>query len=223
MKNYLALILVLGLSAGHAQAATIDFSCLSITSKCIDNANLFSLEVSDTGSKKSPGTSFLLSVGNGTDTAIDGIYFDDRNGLLDPTLYEFDFSGGTKAGGGVEFDPFKVPGRTMPRGSRVSFNSDFSSLATPPRGNDKNGVDNGEWLGITFFDTTTSLILAALGTGDLRIGINTRSLAQLVSNPPAMPTVVPLPAAVWLFGSALIGLLGISAGRRKTPGAACAA
>ena len=78
------------------------------------------------------------------------------------------------------------------------------------------GIQAGESLGITFdllSGVTFADTLAALDTGHLVIGIHAKGLGaglddnyseSLINNP------VPVPAAVWLFGSGLLGLVGLA-------------
>lgn len=64
--------------------------------------------------------------------------------------------------------------------------------------------------GVTYADT-----LVAMVTGELRIGIHVQGFASGGSesfiNPPLEPpATVPVPAAVWLFGSGLLCLAGFA-------------
>ena len=58
----------------------------------------------------------------------------------------------------------------------------------------------------------TADTLAALGTGELVIGIHAKGLGDGLGDEysESLITVVPVPAAVWLFASGLIGLVGVA-------------
>ena len=215
MKKYIGVILALVLPVSYAQAGTIDFNCISPSPNCSAKEHLFTLGVSE----QVPGSTFFrLSVANGPKAFVKSIFFDDQNMLLDPTPtnYQFDFNGGKQQAGGVSFAAFNVPGGNFPQGSNVSFTSDFSTSANSPRGNKKNGIDNGEWLGITFLNTSAALILSALSSGELRLGIHVGAAGSLITAAASQPTVVPIPAAALLFGSALMGFFGVSLVGRKS-------
>ncbi|HEB28542.1 MAG TPA: VPLPA-CTERM sorting domain-containing protein [Porticoccus sp.] len=56
-------------------------------------------------------------------------------------------------------------------------------------------------------------VAAAVTAGELRFGLHLRTIGQAGDSDSYINTSpVPIPAAAWLFGSALIGLVGI---RRK--------
>jgi hypothetical protein len=172
------------------------------------------MDINDSGDD----TYLQFNVATGDNVAVKSIYFDDSFGLLgdlsDSSSYAFDFSGGTAAGGGVKFDPFAIstgnPNKdSLPSGNNIGFDTDFFSNAASPSGDDKNGIDNGEWLGITFFDTDFDLILSAIFSRELVIGLHVGSMGYEDEFSESL-TVVPVPAAFWLFGTALIGFIGIS-------------
>ena len=143
MKNVItaALTLLFVLNIGPLKAATYDFGCLTNNSgDCSSIEPLFTLDVTGNDTQ----TDFKFSVADtGPNAAIKEIYFGDLSSLLDPTTATLDETGGTVAGGGVDFQPIDVPAENFPAG----FTATFSSEAEPPSGNDKNGIDNGEWLG----------------------------------------------------------------------------
>ncbi|WP_101760591.1 hypothetical protein [Oceanicoccus sp. KOV_DT_Chl] len=139
-------------------------------------------------------------------------------GAAQSTISEIYFDDGTLLGifainstAGVEFSegatPPNLPGGLDPT---VSFVADFAADAdnpAPKKGVNAGGVDqvtitfdliNGK----TYADT-----IDAMGT-DLRIGLHVINFASGGSESFVAPAEVPVPAAAWLFGSALISLLG---------------
>ncbi len=214
MHKIIKLALCLLCSVNYAHAATFGFGCLTNNSgDCGSVASLITVDVEGAG----PDTYFQFNVGDGANAAVKEIFFDDALNLLDPTDYLFDESGGTASGGGVDFQSIEVPGDNFPAGNPISFSSDFSTQAENPSGDNKNGIDNGEWFGITFFGTDASLILAALGSGDLRVGIHVGSVGRDGDYSESLTTtVIPIPAAAWLFASALVGFFGFAT-RQKRP------
>jgi len=98
----------------------------------------------------------------------------------------------------------------------ASFSADNDSSAS-------NGIQAGEELGITFdlidgltyTDTVNALI-----NGDLVIGIHAQGLGLDQTNEYSESIIststvpVPVPTAVWLFGSGLIGLVGFARNKK---------
>lgn len=205
---------ILGLTAlvfiGTTQAATYNFACLTNNSgDCNSIASLLTLDVTNPNAGE---TLFQFNVAAiGGNVAVKEIYFDDDAlGLLNSATADVDETGGTVAGGGVDFQSLDVPGENFPSGG--SFVETFSIEAEPPSGDNQHGIDNGESLGILFKDTDFASILLALG-GDLGIGLHAGSLGagnQYSESLILTPSPVPVPAAFWLFGTALIGFIGIS-------------
>jgi len=192
-----------------SQAATYGFDCLTNNSSvCGTYESLFSLEV--TTDQGSGVTKFQFNVALGINAAVKEIYFDDSAlDLLDPAKATLIETGGTLAGGYVDFQPIDVPGENFPSGG--SFTETFSIEAKPPSGDNKNGIDNGEWFGISFASTNFADIIAALNGGNLDVGIHVGSFPGGYSESLSLnPSPVPVPAAVWLFGTALIGFVGMS-------------
>jgi len=79
-----------------------------------------------------------------------------------------------------------------------------------------NGVNPGEYLGITFSlqsGGTFADVISELTTGDLRVVIHVHGFDPSGGSESFVNNPVPVPAAIWLFGSGLLGLVGIA--RRK--------
>lgn len=110
--------------------------------------------------------------------------------------------------------------QNLPGGNTVSpvpFVSDQTFLAVPPPS--KNGIDPSEWASF-IGSLSESAAIADLEAGILRVGLHVISINDLGSesfvnpNNGGGPAAVPVPAAVWLFGSALAGFMTLS-NRRK--------
>ncbi len=212
-RSVLLLILACPFLVGQAHAVTIPFGCITNNSGiCSSIASLMSLDVTDEGGGE---TLFKFSVASGPNAAIKEIYFDDSLDLLNEATAVLDETGGTAAGGFVDFQAIASPGDNFPAGNTISFTESFSTEAVPASGDDKNGIDNGEWLGISFFSTDFSAIIAALFSNELRVGIHVGSInPDNDDESESMVSVIPVPAAFWLFGTALIGFIGMS--RRRS-------
>jgi hypothetical protein len=183
---------LLAVSAVDSSAYTADFGQITTNSGAFYD---FTAEVNDLG-----GTvQFVFSAPAGT---ISEVYFDDAAGVLGT------FTGlytGTSAG--VEFEVGADPAN-LPAGNTISppFNVTDSFQAT----SQANGVDFGEFLGIVFNLTGTyGDVTDALDDGSLRLGLHVQDLL----NGNSESFVTPIPGALLLFGSGLVGLVGI--GRRK--------
>jgi len=210
-----AAAMVMG-SAGalsRADAATLSF--FNITNN--GNANLagqLGAQVTDPGGGQ---ISFAFSNNVGIASSITDIYFD-AGGFLGgiASLIEsgVDF--------GIGASPPNVPG-----GNSITpvFVTSASADSEPPVS--QNGINSSSDLltiilnlagGKTFSD-----VLAALTSGDVRVGLHVQAIGaregsdSYVNNPPGGggggPSPVPLPAAVYLFGTAVVGLVAL--GRRR--------
>lgn len=148
----------------------------------------------------------LFTVQNdvGIVSSVSEVYFDD--GLLGPSVVANSLGGFTDfTGGGA--NPGNLPG-----GNTIGFlaTSEFSADAV---GNPSKGVNTsadilGIILGLGGF-ADYSAVVAAVNSGELRFGYHIRAIGSQGSSDSYVNTVVPLPAAAWLFGSALLGVLGM--------------
>ena len=151
-------------------------------------------------------------------SSITDIYFDYGN-----TNYFSSVSNNTLGAAGdsagVSFSDGATP-PNLPAGNTVGFTADASgdSNSGAP-GVSANGVNAStefvKFLGTTLNGITFGDVLAGLDSGALRLGLHVQSIGtkggseSFVNTP---PNAVPLPTAGWLFGSALVGLMGL---RRK--------
>lgn len=210
-----------------AQALMIDIGFDRITSNNAENvANQLSAQLRDGSSAVSDfnlalaADEVLFTFKNSAAVAssVAEVYFDDgvifsQTGLYNSLGGFTDFVGGTPT-------PSNLPaGNTInpPFSATASFGADFN-------GNPNKGINQGsDILGIKIkllVGLNSNDVVAALTNGDLRLGLHVRSIGNAGGsdsfvNKPVSETVtpVPVPAAAWLFGGALVTLLGNS--RRK--------
>ncbi len=115
----------------------------------------------------SGGVGFLLSNVGSESLNATGVYFDDAADVLADLLDVTDFSGVDFAEGGKPKD--------VKSGNKVDFVTEF--LATAARPTRESGVGQGQNVQINFTlasGKTLEDVIAALDSGDLRIGINAK-------------------------------------------------
>ena len=208
-------VVVLCIAGGPASAATFNFKCITnnLAGDCTIGEAAFQVAITD------PGGGFIdfTFTRSGADAAnLAAVYFDDDS-LLKLT---------SVAGSpGVAFTGGQASPRNLPGGKSIfpEFDATAGLVAKANNPAPKNGInDNADWLIITFKLLNGASIadaVNAMGT-DLRIGIHvtayesggSESLISSFKNP-VISTAVPVPAAAWLFGSALVFLGWI---RRRT-------
>jgi len=214
--------LVILLAAFNASAASMAYGFIRVTTNNVEDlSGQLSITLWDSSEANSTfgatlgtaltATQVLFTIENdvGISSNVSEVYFDD--GLLGPSVIHNSLGGTTNfTGGGAS------PGN-LPSGNTVSppfvATEIFSADA---QGNPSKGVDAsldilGIVLGLGGY-ADFAAVLAAVDTGDLRFGLHIRSIGEeggsdsYVSNTggSSIPAV-PLPAAVWLFGSVLLG------------------
>jgi len=217
MKLIIVLFSFLIMGAGMpAYAATYGFSSITTNGAYYDDvAPHLSVDVTDVG-----GGNVLFTFENSSPSSISGsitdIYFSTNDPVYFNSIVSID-----NTDAGVSFTAGATPGN-LPSGNTYdwgfSADSDAPALSA-------NGVEAGESLGITLelagINTFNSIIESLGVEGGFFIGLHVQSLFDgesnsFVSNPAdddggeGGSGVVPIPAAIWLFGSALIGLMGVS-------------
>jgi len=172
---------------------------------------------------------FTNNVSAGTSSNISEIYFDDGTIFSQVEILN-DMGGTTNFSGGMK--PKDLPGGGNGNQKKI----DTSSLSTTfdatagfgaDTGNESDGVNaSNDILGIIIklqTDLGFNDLQLALANGDLRLGMHVRSINGVFSDsfintpfliPPPVADQVPLPAAAWLFGPAL--LLAARTARRKS-------
>jgi hypothetical protein len=200
------------ISALPAHAYPIKFD--NITNNSSVDAGIGETQLSVDVVDNSDGTVSFTFKNVGPDAcSLTDVYFDDQHNKLGG------ISEISTSGGGVNFSQDATPGN-LPGGNDVSFvtTSGLSADSDPPI--TENGVNNdAEWLTITFSgldSAAVAAIIAALKSGDLRIGVHVQGFADDGSESFVSSTThVPIPGAVWLLGSGILGLAGIRIRSRK--------
>lgn len=206
VKSIVAATLIF--TATQANAATYDF--FKIGSSANTNiASQLKLDVTQSG------TDALFKISNNGSVAsnIAEIYFDFG------TTNFFAVPGGitvhSDSGAGVLMTNGANP-NNLPGGNSIT--PKFVAEDAFDNGNDNSlGVAPGEWIQFlgTFTNGNFAALSSALASGNFRVGLHVRSIGTSDGSDAYVNTsVVPLPAAAWLFGSALIGFVGWSNRRR---------
>ncbi|MFK7795346.1 MAG: hypothetical protein AB8B89_08360 [Gammaproteobacteria bacterium] len=214
------LLLVLILQS-QAHSAMVSYGFEKITNNNVEDlTNQLSITVWDATEANSEfmlmlnANQVLFTVGNdvGIASNIAEVYFDDGGSLLGPSSVLNSLAGVTNfSGGGAN------PGN-LPSGNNVGFSATATLSADVNPGPPANGVNESiDILGITlglgsFADFNA--VVSAINSGDLRFGYHVRSIGTAGGSDSYVSTVVPIPAAIWLFGSAILGL--ISFNRRQS-------
>ena len=208
-----ATVMVAALSTSLAstmvQSATLDFGCITANdttgTACDVAESQMSVDVNDIGGGQ---IEFVFNnTGSDVSAFIADIYFYD-------SMYIDGTTAAIENGTGVSFSSGAKPNH-LPSYKKedIAYTADSDPSVA------KNGVQAGENLGVTFDlldGVSYADALAALTDPDPEfvIGIHVQGLPYGQSES-LITTVVPVPAAAWLFGSGLLGLASIA--RRRKP------
>ena len=212
MNNSIRLVLLLAamLFGSFAHAIPVSFHCVSgnNATDCATGVTQLSVDVIDIGGGQ---VQFNFLNSGPSASSITDVYFDDGALLGIATL--IDANEGIGGDLGVDFMQGATPGN-LPSGQNASppFETTAGFLADSNSPVPQSGVNPGEWLGIVFNlqpGSTFANVITDLTDGTLRIGMHVQDFSgggseSFVNNP------VPIPAAVWLFGSGLLGLVGVA-------------
>lgn len=194
-------------------AAMQSFSFYKLTNNNVEDlAGQLSITVWDSAGANTEfglsllSTEVLFTVHNAVGIAsnIAEVYFDD--GLLGPSTVINSLGGFTDFDGGGA-SPGNLPGGNTATPAFIAT-SEFSADVNPgppSRGVNESADILGIVLGLGSF-ADYNAIIGAVNTGDLRFGYHIRSIGSAGGSDSYINTVVPLPAALWLFLSALLGL-----------------
>lgn len=202
-----SVLIVVSLLANPAYSMTLSFSCVTandVTGEaCATAQSQMSVDVNDAGS----GVIEFVFNNSGSDLSafIADVYFYD-GAYIDPTSVVISNSPD------VSFESWATPGH-LPGYDGID-NVTYSADSSAPVA--KNGIQSGEWLGISFSllsGVSYADAVAALqgaGADDFTLGIHVQGLNDGVSESLITVPTVPVPAAFWLFGSGLIGIVAVA-------------
>lgn len=194
----LAGVLVVAM-ATQSQAVSYGFYSLTGDSQAAD----LLVDVTETAGGD---VSFMFTNDVSDGSAIAQIYFDFGSmlgGLTDPTWTSHADTAFVEGA-----SPANLPGGQDPG---VGFYSDYG-LNRKQQGGMKNALHAGEWLDVVWTlsaGATFSDVIAALDSGDMRVGLHVQSVGPDGELSFAAVTPTPVPGAVWLFGTGLVGLVGL--------------
>jgi hypothetical protein len=195
---------LLGAWSVSAQAVTLSFFCITGNNPgdCAIGEAQLTVDVTDIGAGQ---VNFQFANAGPEVSSISEVYFDD--GALFGLASVFHSEGDSWTGGSA--NPGDLPG-----GNNVDpdFMATQGFLAESNPSPSQNGVRPSEYLDVVFdlqAGMTFANVINDLATGDLRVGMHVIAFESggsesFVNNP------VPVPAAVWLFGSGLLMLTGIA-------------
>jgi len=209
----------LWLGGVSAQAASLHYQFERITGNASES---LSRQLGMQVESRSGGALFTFRNDLGVASSVTDIYFDDhRSGLFRSIAYSAD------SGVGVSFDSQAAPAN-LPGGKAAGFSASFSGdsnnrsveRGVVTAGVPANGLNrDGEWVSFLGFWAGAANfegLLAAIDRGDFRVGLHVQAIGLSGTSDSYVnqPSAVPLPAAAWLFASALFGFVVIS-NRRK--------
>lgn len=201
-----ASIVVLAAFASRAGAAVYGFESLTGDGQA---SSLF-LDVSTRDGGLTATFTFSSSVADGS--AVTAIYWD-----WDPAKHSLGRATGLVESAGVHYLDNKggwssANPRNLPGGRTIGFTADYGLDPRNKGGKSGNGIGSGEWLevGWTLSGITFDQLVAGLNSGDIRVGLHVQSAGlEGKDSFSAVTTHTPLPGAVWLLGTGLLGLLGV--------------
>ena len=215
MKFPIKFILLLALFAfGNASAITLDpitLNFVCITDNNASNCELGEAKFSVEASANGDGTDFKFSnavIPRSQNPGISEIYFDSS------LLVGIDSSDNTATsevllieGSLVDFTLDSLSQGNLPGGKPIGFSTAFGTEAVSSQANT---IQEGQLMTISILTLLFSDFTNALAD-DFRIGLHVRGYDNGGSESFVTPmSPVPVPAAFWLFGTALIGFIGIS-------------
>ena len=189
-----------------SQATTLTFVNVENNST-LDLSTQLSVDVTTDGTNAF--FKILNDVDSGSYASITGIYFGYDSALTSVSFYD-------DSGTNVQFtdgaSPANLPGGT--------FTADYSADAdsgSPLATLKANGVDaTGEYITFMAMLSSTfdySALMDSILYGSFQIGLHVQALTDLDLSDSYEVSKVPVPAAAWLFGTALFGFFATS--RRK--------
>ena len=176
-------------------ATTYNF--IGVNANEVNVSNQLSLDVNQIGN--SVDFKFINASG-GVNVFVGAIYFDFLNANLFTDLDQ------TNSLGTVSFTGITPSTQNFPEGNGINFSTNAEG---DRNGGARNGINIGENLVLTALLSPGADVNALLQSGGLRVGLHVQGYQSGGSDSYVNgPSEVPLPAAAWLFGSALIGFAG---------------
>lgn len=195
--------------AGVSLATTLslDYSVVENNSPTIDLSG--QLETLVTIDNDTNTATFKVWNDVGLQSSITDIYFDYPADDEAAALSGWSF---TDSGAGVDFASPASPGE-LPGNGSISFTTDYSAGATPPPYHSGLNLST-EWILFSANIYDGYDLYSALLSGAVRVGLKLQGLSDGASETyVSHVSPVPVPAAAWLFGSALLGFMATR--RRK--------
>lgn len=192
----------------NASAMLTTYYFENITNNSAGNALAGETQLSFTLSESGGRAVFTFNNSGPAASSITDIYFDDPAPTLLDSIFSIANSSGVSFSSGAS--PTNLPGGNDPA---YSFSADFSADSDSPI--QPKGVNPGEFVAISFNllnGFTAQHVANQLNTGDLRVGIHVQGFANggsesFINNPGDLPTSIPEPSMLLLFGTGLFGLL----------------
>ena len=220
LRRFVSLLLAVGSLLGGQEAFAVTLPVFQGTFQQITSNGNTNVGSQLTLKAEQSGGKALFTIANIGPTAsfVRNVYFDWTAPSLSP------MSVGADSGVGVKFNAGGSPGN-LPAGNAVGFSAD-QAFSANSAGTGKEGIDPGEWA--TFTGTLGAggfqAVFDALTAGSLRVGLHVQGIAPQggsesyvnwagAGGDPAL-LALPLPAAAWLFGSAMLGFAAATKRRR---------
>ena len=178
-------------------ATTYNF--IGVNANEVNVSNQLSLNVTQIGNS----VDFkFINASSGVNVFMGAIYFDFLNANLFTSLNQ------TASVGTVSFTGITPSTQNFPEGNLIGFSTNAEGDRNGGAGN---GINIGEHLILTALLNPIADINSLLQSGGLRVGLHIQGYQSGGSDSyVTTPNAVPLPAAGWLFGSALIGFAGLN-------------
>lgn len=210
LKKSIKKILVLSLALSSSVVFANTYNFTQITSNGNEAvASQLSVNVTQSGSN----ALFTFSNSSVISSSITDIYFD-----YGKTNYFTSISnnalGAAGESAGVSYSDGATP-PNLPAGNTIGFTADASGDSNSPVM--ANGINTASeyaaFLGAFGLSSSFSDVIAALDSGAFRIGLHVQAIGDLGGsesfvNGQEYPSQVPVPGAIWLFGSAILGFAG---------------
>ena len=198
-KNFLKVALVAQSLFLSTTVLATTYNFIGVNANEVNVSNQLSLDVNQIGN--SVDFKFINASG-GVNVFVGNIFFDFLNANLFTDLDQ------TNSLGTVSYTGITPSNKNFPEGNGINFSTNASGDVNRGAGN---GINIGENLVLTALLSPGADINSLMQAGGLRIGLHVQGYRSGGSDSyVTTPNAVPLPAAGWLFGSALLGFIGLS-------------